>query len=814
MRHKASAPATEVDLTDTPIHRRAMSLSSTETVALPTAASTPGDDKLASRVQRLCQQTGEHYLLMYRMHRVLEQAHDNQLARERTLETARQAATCAVCAELYTQPCTLECGHSFCRTCLRSWLPVNKVCPHCRAPVRRRPVESYGLRDLVETIRTLGRHSVPVGLDEASHSTARAMFASCCSEQTLASLLTDSRAATPTAGPTAGPEAIDTASVDRLLRFQARGQGPSLTDAREGGAQGAAGGENGNRNGGDGGDRDEEDWGGLFPTRISPSLLREGTVMVVCGLCSTIMDSVTCTHCQSSTAGASTRVLNGRGPRPDPAATVVPSDVNANPFPLPTLHESFAPSPPLLASPDIMSHQPGQLENYVRQSSEYLGMLMGTRIEEVDNLDILSAQPQLIADNLFLNWLEPTLPTGYSDIPYPGPRLTLNDDDDESESDHRSLRLHSPMPDLYTDDDAHSDMEYFGSDVDETETSDFLPTDRYRFDMTSAEAAEATPDQRHHHHRSDLHEELNLDQSISHLDLDAGVSILQEATEAPCPVHGRSSAASAAAASSDDLHRHRMEERDLSDRSHAEDEAGGATWQRSARVRPNSFSVRNLTDTNQRTMFRSFVDCRTTDEPVPAPSTTALRSPHGRPIAHPRGARRAPPSPLSPRSAITSSPSGLPPRPSVAGMLDRMNILESALGHIRHRERTHRASLTENLGVDEQRPPQSHRASDSAYDLTRHLQHLSLTRPSTRPRLPSIPTAAATNNSDPAVHSSALIRGMWEDAMGTLPSSAGSGSNRTHQRPLSFQGPTPSENNRNRSACDRRQLLSTRRHHL
>lgn len=48
---------------------------------------------------------------------------------------------CAVCAEIFVEPCTLHCGHSFCQLCLaalwnsnRTKSPLQLCCPVCRQP--------------------------------------------------------------------------------------------------------------------------------------------------------------------------------------------------------------------------------------------------------------------------------------------------------------------------------------------------------------------------------------------------------------------------------------------------------------------------------------------------------------------------------------------------------------------------------------------------------------------------------------------------------------------------------------------------------
>ena len=42
---------------------------------------------------------------------------------------------CSVCFEVFSQPISLPCGHTFCRGCLRSSIRTKSRCPLCRAPV-------------------------------------------------------------------------------------------------------------------------------------------------------------------------------------------------------------------------------------------------------------------------------------------------------------------------------------------------------------------------------------------------------------------------------------------------------------------------------------------------------------------------------------------------------------------------------------------------------------------------------------------------------------------------------------------------------
>ncbi|ELK00657.1 Ret finger protein-like 4B [Pteropus alecto] len=64
----------------------------------------------------------------------------------------REEATCPVCLELFSNPISLSCVHTFCYDCIQLWLLERKdmklTCPICREVTDKAPLEEWQIRTL------------------------------------------------------------------------------------------------------------------------------------------------------------------------------------------------------------------------------------------------------------------------------------------------------------------------------------------------------------------------------------------------------------------------------------------------------------------------------------------------------------------------------------------------------------------------------------------------------------------------------------------------------------------------------------------
>ncbi|XP_036867754.1 E3 ubiquitin-protein ligase TRIM4 isoform X3 [Manis javanica] len=83
-------------------------------------------------------------------------------------EDLQEDLTCSICLDYFEDPVSIECGHNFCRGCLRrSWAPGGGTfpCPECRQPSASAALRpNWALARLTEKTRRRRQDTVPPGL--------------------------------------------------------------------------------------------------------------------------------------------------------------------------------------------------------------------------------------------------------------------------------------------------------------------------------------------------------------------------------------------------------------------------------------------------------------------------------------------------------------------------------------------------------------------------------------------------------------------------------------------------------------------------
>ena len=60
---------------------------------------------------------------------------------------------CGVCLEILIDPCTLECGHTFCKRCVENIIHQSSIrCPSCRKGILRYPSVNIQFRDVIQRL--------------------------------------------------------------------------------------------------------------------------------------------------------------------------------------------------------------------------------------------------------------------------------------------------------------------------------------------------------------------------------------------------------------------------------------------------------------------------------------------------------------------------------------------------------------------------------------------------------------------------------------------------------------------------------------
>lgn len=65
--------------------------------------------------------------------------------------------TCAICSDVFFIPhMVIECGHIFCKSCIRKWTRIKQSCPTCRIPILKIPIINRNC--ITEKINSLKYH--------------------------------------------------------------------------------------------------------------------------------------------------------------------------------------------------------------------------------------------------------------------------------------------------------------------------------------------------------------------------------------------------------------------------------------------------------------------------------------------------------------------------------------------------------------------------------------------------------------------------------------------------------------------------------
>jgi len=58
-----------------------------------------------------------------------------RLTTAQIIDKAVEHLTCSTCLDIFTEPVTIKCGHTFCKRCISAWITKSKNCPECRKEI-------------------------------------------------------------------------------------------------------------------------------------------------------------------------------------------------------------------------------------------------------------------------------------------------------------------------------------------------------------------------------------------------------------------------------------------------------------------------------------------------------------------------------------------------------------------------------------------------------------------------------------------------------------------------------------------------------
>jgi hypothetical protein len=83
---------------------------------------------------------------------LIKEKNDQNLSKKKQ-KVALDLITCSICLNILSKPHILECGHTFCYECIRTWsnaVYLNGTCPKCRKELKVKPVLDTLVEELVD----------------------------------------------------------------------------------------------------------------------------------------------------------------------------------------------------------------------------------------------------------------------------------------------------------------------------------------------------------------------------------------------------------------------------------------------------------------------------------------------------------------------------------------------------------------------------------------------------------------------------------------------------------------------------------------
>ena len=108
--------------------------------------------KLLSNIEALKSELSSKERLLAEKSEKEKTVEDFKKQKEGILDSMQEEFTCVICQELFVTAHTLTCSHSFCESCIKEWMKVQKKkdCPICRKTITAEPVHSLVLDNAID----------------------------------------------------------------------------------------------------------------------------------------------------------------------------------------------------------------------------------------------------------------------------------------------------------------------------------------------------------------------------------------------------------------------------------------------------------------------------------------------------------------------------------------------------------------------------------------------------------------------------------------------------------------------------------------